>query len=296
MASNSTNQSSQGSEGIQQFYLEAQRICDEAQFIIDSLPNVETPAVERSIHQLDAIHNILLQIQDPYSTPADLNTLITYVNQLLHPLEEYLANPPLHPSAHIPRNSSGRPGRPSYQLDLQRALQLHQLGNSWEDIARALGVSRGTIYNHLNDVGIHNTRRTYTEIDDEELDHVIATICQNHPFIGSTIVSGHLEAMHIHLPRLRVQESLRRVDPLGVMIRYAANLHYTLLSTANFFTDGQALFVDVSIVFVVQMRSGILMEMRNFGHGVSMYMDVLMVILDLSSISFAPPTNVRPLF
>ncbi|KAJ7907768.1 hypothetical protein B0H13DRAFT_2233399 [Mycena leptocephala] len=42
--------------------MEAHRICVEAQFVIDSLPNADLPAVERSAHQLGAMrHNVRIE-------------------------------------------------------------------------------------------------------------------------------------------------------------------------------------------------------------------------------------------
>lgn len=36
---------------------------------------------------------------------------------------------------------------------------------------------------------------------EEELDEIVAEISLSHPFVGSTIISGHLEARGIHLPK-----------------------------------------------------------------------------------------------
>ncbi|KAJ7855084.1 hypothetical protein B0H13DRAFT_2237907 [Mycena leptocephala] len=44
--------------------MEAHRICVEAQFVIDSLPNADLPAVERSAHQLGAVRQIFSVLED----------------------------------------------------------------------------------------------------------------------------------------------------------------------------------------------------------------------------------------
>ena len=92
------------------------------------------------------------------------------------------------------------------------------MGNSWEDIAQTLGVDRKTIYNRLKAAGIHSTRRTFPIISDEDLDEIITEFNNQHPFRGSTIVQAHRETRGIHLPRARVQDSLRRIDPIGVLV------------------------------------------------------------------------------
>jgi hypothetical protein len=51
------------------------------------------------------------------------------------------------------------------------------------------------------------------------LNEKVAEISLQHPFAGSVIVLGHLEAQTIHNPVDRVRESLRRVDTIGVIVR-----------------------------------------------------------------------------
>jgi hypothetical protein len=82
-----------------------------------------------------------------------------------------------------------------------------------------MGVDRKTMFNHLKRAGIPTTRPLYTDIDDDNLDEHIAEISLAHPLAGSGIVQGHLNARGINVTRARVQESLRRVDAIGVTLR-----------------------------------------------------------------------------
>lgn len=194
-------------------------IATEANFIISSLPNAESPAVERIVHQLDAIRDILLHLEDPASTPEEIGALVHYVESLLHPLEQFLASPPPPANAFVPRQPSTSRGRPAYILDLDRATELHRLGISWGEIAKAMGVTRQTLYNHMATAGLTTSRPPHSELSDEELDALITDISQAHPFSGCAIIQGHLESRGIHVARVRVQESLRRVDAIGVLVR-----------------------------------------------------------------------------
>ncbi|KAI0040528.1 hypothetical protein FA95DRAFT_1502737 [Auriscalpium vulgare] len=54
-----------GQPGVHTFLVEAHKISVEANFIIQSLPNVETPAVERICLQLEAIRRVLTNLDDP---------------------------------------------------------------------------------------------------------------------------------------------------------------------------------------------------------------------------------------
>ncbi|KAJ6613033.1 hypothetical protein B0H10DRAFT_2177284 [Mycena sp. CBHHK59/15] len=62
-------------DDIHQFFMEAHRISQEAQFIVDSLPNAEQPAVECFTHQLSAIRTILATLDDPAIDAAMLSDL-----------------------------------------------------------------------------------------------------------------------------------------------------------------------------------------------------------------------------
>lgn len=206
-------------DAIHHFFMESHRIATEAQFIIDSLPNADIDAVERIIHQLEAIRTILLSLDDPNTSPDEAQQLIYFVSHLLTPLEKFLATPLPPANSNVRCEYTNSKGRPSYVLDLDRAHELHMLGNTWDNIAEAMGVTRQTLYNHMTSQGMSTARKDWTEISDEELDEVVAGISLEHPFIGSTIVQGHLEARGVHVPRLRVQESLKRVDGMGVLVR-----------------------------------------------------------------------------
>ncbi|KAF7326242.1 Integrase catalytic domain-containing protein [Mycena kentingensis (nom. inval.)] len=209
---------------IESFLAEADRISMDATFIVNSLPNADMPAVERSVHTLGALQKILMTIEDEDISERVRNEMLSAVQQLLQPLEEFLYNPPPPVRTAIQTEHTGRRGRPRYQLDLPRIHQLHDLGASYDDIAKAMGVGRATIYNHFAEAGVPTARLAYTEIEDEKLDELVAEISLNHPFVGSKIIGGHLEGRGIHLPLRRVQDSLRRVDEIGVLVRWAGNL------------------------------------------------------------------------
>ncbi|KAF7371591.1 Integrase catalytic domain-containing protein [Mycena venus] len=169
---------------VHTFLMEAHNICVQAQFIVDSLPNAEIPAVERSTHQLGAVRRVVAVIDDPAITEDIRETLIADVDKLLSPLEDFLANPPPPPGASLPRVHTGLPGRPRYSLDLQRALLLHDLGNSWTDISHAMGVDRKTLYRQFEVAGISTARREFTDITDNALDEIVAEISLSHPWAG----------------------------------------------------------------------------------------------------------------
>ena len=104
---------------------------------------------------------------------------------------------------------------------MEHAHELHNLGNTWKGIADAMGVARQTLYSHMTAAGCSTACKEWTDITDDHLDERVAEISLYNPFIGSSIIQRHLEAQGVHIPRSRVQESLQRIDRIGVLVRYA---------------------------------------------------------------------------
>lgn len=213
--------SSTSQDSAHHFFAEAHHLTSEAKFTITALPNAEIRAVEALVHKLYAVRRILSDLDDPYSDPVELQSLVDYVESCICPLQEFLESPPPPPSTNIPKTHTGRRGRPSYDLDLDRAILLHNLGLAWNAIATAMGCDRKTLYNHMVAAGLTEaTNNPHTSISDEELDEKIRLIAEEHPFIGSAIALGHLRSRWgVHIPIRRVQDSFRRVDQLGVLLR-----------------------------------------------------------------------------
>ncbi|KAK6981683.1 Integrase catalytic domain-containing protein [Favolaschia claudopus] len=202
-----------GSEDTTHAFLsQADKIIRESRFIVESLPNAEISAVKRAIRQLNAVHHVFANLQDAWLDEADIARCLTFVLEINPP-------PPRNVGTTTVRGSGA--GRPRYVLDLAHACELHDLGNSWEGIAEALGVQRRTLYYHLCRAGLSSSRRAYTEISDDALDEYVAEISLHHPLAGSAILMGHLEAKGIHVSSERVQDSLWRVDGIGVIVRWS---------------------------------------------------------------------------
>ncbi|KAK0152016.1 hypothetical protein N1851_006586 [Merluccius polli] len=65
-------------------------------------------------------------------------------------------------------------------------------------------------------IRVHNL---LTPIEDNSLDETVTQVLQQHPMSGYKMMVGHLNAQGIRIQRQRVQESMRRVDPGGVLMR-----------------------------------------------------------------------------
>ncbi|KAF8868199.1 hypothetical protein CPB85DRAFT_1448753 [Mucidula mucida] len=85
---------------IHAFLMECHCISTRVRFIINTIPNADLDAAERAVTQLDAICYLLYQSHDQI---ADAEQLSQYVDECLGPLENFLSNPPPHPSNFVPQ-------------------------------------------------------------------------------------------------------------------------------------------------------------------------------------------------
>ncbi|XP_034534661.1 uncharacterized protein LOC117809076 [Notolabrus celidotus] len=109
-------------------------------------------------------------------------------------------------------------GRPSYLLPPE-VIKVHLLmGHTAGEIARLLGVCERTIRRRMAQYGI-KVHDLLTPMDDGALDETVTQILQQHPNCGYKMMAGHLNAQGIRIQRQRVQDSMHRVDPRGVLMR-----------------------------------------------------------------------------
>ena len=58
-------------------------------------------------------------------------------------------------------------------------------------------------------------------ISDEQLDFLVSQVTRYNPKCGEKSITGRLRSVGILVQRERVRASLRRVDPNGVVLRFA---------------------------------------------------------------------------
>jgi hypothetical protein len=84
----------QDRDPVHSFPLHAAQIVQEAQFIIDSMPNVEDFSVERALRQLHAVHYVLVNMEDEWLEESELDGLIDTVVIAGLALEHFQNTPP----------------------------------------------------------------------------------------------------------------------------------------------------------------------------------------------------------
>lgn len=121
--------------------------------------------------------------------------------------------------------STNRPGRPRLQITREQLEALHdEAGFRWNDIARILQVSSRTLRRRRHDLGMRVEGREFSDVTDDQLDTIIRDVLEITPSAGLRLVQGSLIQRGIVIQRIRILQSLRRVDPVSSTLRNARQI------------------------------------------------------------------------
>ena len=123
-------------------------------------------------------------------------------------------------------------GRPRLEINIEEVEFLRALHLPWKKIAELLCISRCTLYRRLKDEGILQELQ-FTEESDDDLDEIIKDIKQEHPNDGEVLVTGHLLAKGIRIPRSRMRASIHRVDPINTADRRSRAINRRVYSVGE---------------------------------------------------------------
>ncbi|KAG1930591.1 hypothetical protein F2P79_022156 [Pimephales promelas] len=113
---------------------------------------------------------------------------------------------------------AGEMGRPRYNLEKERLVELLEINLSVNCIAKLLCVSASTVNRRMREFGL-SARQNYSNATDQELDNAVQRIKNEMPTAGYRMVKGRLKSMGIHVQWRRVTASMHRVDSLGILSR-----------------------------------------------------------------------------
>ena len=93
-----------------------------------------------------------------------------------------------------------------------------QYGFTIPDVSALLNVSCSTLKRRMKEYGIRKSH-FYSLIEDDELDQVIVSILKDLPNSGYKKMKGFLFSRGYRVQESKIKESMRRVDPEGVLLR-----------------------------------------------------------------------------
>ena len=83
---------------------------------------------------------------------------------------------------------------------------------------KIIGVSRRTIYNRRQELGILDHQ--WTQMSDHDLDDLVSSIKTDFPTAGEIIMAGILRSRGVYIQRGRLRDSIHRTDPVNTALRW----------------------------------------------------------------------------
>lgn len=183
-----------------------------------------------SVHfRVDFLQNFILRNEEVLGVPG-LLPLINEASTLVESETSAIHGGPSQEN----RIFTGKKGRPRYDVTKEHLQALVGLGFNAQLIGTLLGTSTRTIERRLNEFGLRMSLK-YSQLGDAELDNVVREVLRESPNAGYQRMTGHLRARGVTLQRDRIRNSMRRVDPEGILLR---SLEVTLVNRRKYNVRG----------------------------------------------------------
>lgn len=127
-----------------------------------------------------------------------------------------------------PETEFGLPGPPKFFIPRIVLEELMEEGFYIKEIAKMLCVSERTIYRRMEEYGLR--KQKFTEIDEEELDSIVSRQTMEFPHCGERMLNEMLKNEGLVIQRMRLRDSLHRIDAAGVKNRKKNRLHRRIYS------------------------------------------------------------------
>ena len=105
----------------------------------------------------------------------------------------------------------GRRGRPSLVVNVEQVELFRSVGYTWLEVSNLLSVSRTTLWRRFRDLNIPTSQ--YSDISDQDLDHIVQSIRESHPNVGLVMLQGYVVSHGITVQRHRLRSSVQRLNP-----------------------------------------------------------------------------------
>ena len=123
-------------------------------------------------------------------------------------------------TTNLQRDQYGGHGRPKHHVSRDQFQALNEdVGFSWSEIARTLGISERTLRRRHHELGMSVEGRVFSNLSDNESDDYVRQILTVTLGAGLRMVQGALKQCSLEVQRDRVLQSLCRVDPVTTSLR-----------------------------------------------------------------------------
>ena len=113
---------------------------------------------------------------------------------------------------------TGQRGRPRFEIPCTQLTFLIEKGLTVMEIAELFCTSVRTVERRMSQFGV-SVRATYAQLADTDLDATVSKIMREVPNVGCKRMTGLLLGRGLRIQQARIRESMRRVNPEGVLLR-----------------------------------------------------------------------------
>lgn len=159
--------------------------------------------------QLDRILYLLIGSSAIFNIPIDITASLQRARQLLVANEEEIQGRLFQ--------RTGCRGRPAIIIPKEQLELYLEYNFTPVKIAKLFSVSTKTIRRRIDEFQLK--RSSYSCMSNAELDQVITEIVKEFPNCGYRQMRGHLRAREFNIQWNRIQDSMRRVCPEGILMR-----------------------------------------------------------------------------
>ena len=167
-------------------------------------------------YRTDWLYNCLVRYLGVNDSVSD--QLVSLVRDAKDQLDVLVHQDTASYSYRVDQVPHGGRGRPKFVVSREQLQYLLERGFSVPDVAQLLGLSLRTTERRLQEFGI-SSGQFFTTIDNETLDRTVETILRSFPSYGCRRMTGSLLSRGIKVLQVRIRESMRRVNPEGVLLR-----------------------------------------------------------------------------
>ena len=183
--------------------------------LLRQIENLDSEQLDGVVFRLEQLASHIIRLCDVNLVDDEIQYLVTEAMQNLQRAEHMTSPRPFT----INVVHSGRAGRPYFDISQELLNYFLNYQFSVPDIARALGVSPSTIFRRMNKYGLA-IRNNLPYLSDEELDSKVREILLAFPNAGYRRVISQLSVAGLKPSQIRVRQSMQRVDPQGVAVRW----------------------------------------------------------------------------
>ena len=164
--------------------------------------------------RLETVFRSLMWVEPAFMSVDGFGSLLLAVSEMMEYVESVVMD----------QRDSPLRGRPRLSISPPQLSNLLEQEFTQVEIAQVLGCSTKTVRRRMVQFGLSHISE-YDTISDKDLDALVGNFVSTFPTAGQKTLAGHLSSLGYRIQRVRIRESLYRVDPLGVEQRSRRLLH-----------------------------------------------------------------------